>query len=72
MQFAGLPDYHRSIDRRIIDPPFAAFEWTITGTWKGGVPAKVKGCSIVESDEERRLRRGMVFVDNTQLPSSGG
>jgi hypothetical protein len=71
MLFSRLPDYHRTIERRIIDPPFAAFEWTITGT-QNGVPVKVKGCSIVECNNVGMLRRGMVFLDTAQLPSSGG
>jgi hypothetical protein len=63
MLFSSLPDYQRSIEMKIIDPPFAAFEWTITAT-RSAVPVNIKGCSIVECDEDGMLRRGMVFVDN--------
>jgi hypothetical protein len=55
---------------KIIDPPLAAFEWTITGT-RNGVSARVRGCSILERDEDGMLRRGMVCVDSSQLASSG-
>ncbi len=65
MLFSGFPDYHRSMERTVIDPPLAAFEWTITATRKG-VPVKIKGCSIVECDDDGMLRRAMVFVDTSQ------
>ena len=66
MLFSTMADYQRSVGIKIIDPPFAAFEWTITAT-RNGVPVKMKGCSMVECDEDGMLRRGMVFVDESQL-----
>jgi hypothetical protein len=66
MLFSSMPDYQRSIEMKIIDPPFAAFEWTIAAT-RNGVPVRIKGCSIVECDEDGMLRRAMVFVNNSQL-----
>lgn len=70
MLFSMLIDYHRSIGKVIIDPPFAAFEWAISGTVKG-IPIKVNGCSVIECDEKGMLRLGRVYVDTTQLSSGG-
>jgi hypothetical protein len=67
MLFTTIPDYHRTITRTIIDPPFVAFEWEITGT-RNGVPSEVQGCSLGEIDENGLLRRGTVYLDTAQSP----
>ena len=32
MLLGAMADYHRNIERIVIDPPFAAFTWKIKGT----------------------------------------
>lgn len=64
--FGICPDYHRTIDQVVIDPPFVAFEWTMTGTFNG-VPREIRGCSVGECDERGLLRRGSVYMDMAQL-----
>ena len=48
MLFTMIPDYRRIIERKIINPPYVAFEWTMTGTvrWspKIGQVVKVESC----------------------------
>src|SRR3989304_9191854 len=43
--FEAIKDYHRDIDRVIIDPPFVAFSWRVKGS-AGGNTIGVEGCSI--------------------------
>jgi hypothetical protein len=68
MLFNTIPEYHRTIGRRIIDPPFAAFEWKISGTLNGA-PIEINGCSVLECNDDGLLRRGTVYVDTAQFPS---
>ena len=68
--FTAFPDYHRSIDQLIVDPPFVAFQWTMTGTNTGpfrtlppsGRPLKVSGMSWGEV-RDGRIWRSFVFLD---------
>jgi hypothetical protein len=66
--FNMIPDYHRTITRRIIEPPFAAIEWMISGTLNG-VPTEMQGCSVLECNDDGLLRRGIVYIDTAQFPS---
>ena len=65
--FNMIPDYHRTIGRTIIDPPYASFEWTMTGTIDDK-DVEIHGCSILECDENGLLKRGTVYSDTAQLP----
>jgi hypothetical protein len=65
--FTIIPDYHRTIEQTIIDPPYAAFEWKISGTLNG-TPSEINGCSIIECNEDGLLKRGTVYMDTSQLP----
>lgn len=68
--FADLPDYHRSIERTIIDPPFAAIAWTIRGTSRSlGRVVEVVGSSQFEFDDGGRIVRYWVFVDQSGITS---
>ncbi len=71
MLFSMMPDYHRTVGRVIIDPPFVAFEWKISGTLNGA-PAEMEGCSILECNEDGMLRRGTVYTDTAQFPFPTG
>jgi hypothetical protein len=71
--FTSIPDYHRIIERSVIDPPFAAIEWTITGTPNDiNTPIETKGCSILECDEEGKVKAGTVYFDTAQIPKPTG
>ena len=71
MLFTNIPDYHRSIWRTVIDPPFVAFEWKMTGT-NNDAPIEIQGCSIVEINEDGMLWRGTVYIDTAQFPFPTG
>jgi oligopeptide/dipeptide ABC transporter ATP-binding protein len=58
--YSAIPDYHRIIEHIVIDPPYAAFDWTITGT-VFGEPTEMKGCSIVEFNSEGKEQRAWVY-----------
>jgi hypothetical protein len=61
--FAAMPDYHRSIEHMVIDPPYGAFNWTITGT-VFGKPTEVKGCSLFEFNAAGKIRRYWLYFNN--------
>ncbi|MHA1472063.1 MAG: hypothetical protein ACTSQW_03070 [Promethearchaeota archaeon] len=46
--FGIMADYHRDFEKVIIDPPYVAVTWKITGTW-GDKPAELVGCSIMDA-----------------------
>ena len=71
MLFSMIPDYHRAIGRKVIDPPYVAFEWIITGTVNGELIETV-GCSVGECSEDGLLKTGTVYVDMTQMPGLSG
>lgn len=54
--FGSLPDYQRTIERTIIDPPFAATGWTIRGSFEGK-PVCAPGSSHFEFSEDGLIRR---------------
>jgi hypothetical protein len=68
--FELTADYHRDIERVIIDPPFVAFTWRIRGT-AGNKAMEVQGCSILESNAEGKIRRYWLYMDSAQLPAPG-
>jgi hypothetical protein len=63
--FAKIEDYHRDISHVIIDPPFVAFSWIIKGTINNEY-GECQGCSILEVNEEKKMRRGWIYLDHTQ------
>jgi hypothetical protein len=63
----SIPDYHRTILTKIIDPPYAAFNYIIKGTLSGS-PFEIKGCSILECNEEGKIHRHWVYFDTAQMP----
>jgi hypothetical protein len=58
--YAAVPDYHRDLEMRIIDPPRAAIAWRIRGTL-GGEVIDTPGSTIFEFDEESRIRRFWLY-----------
>ena len=71
MLFSMIPDYHRTIGRKVIDPPYVAFEWIITGTLNGE-PIESVGCSVGECSEDGLLKEGTVYCDTAQVPGLSG
>lgn len=68
--FADFPDYRRSIERAIIDPPFAAIAWKICGTSRSlGRKVEIAGSSHLEFDGDGRIARYWIFVDPSRLSS---
>jgi len=66
--FADLPDYHRSIERMIIDPPFASIAWRLSGTSRAlGRAVAVMGCSQFQFDDDGRIARYWIYVDQSWL-----
>ena len=66
--FADLPDYQRSIERVIIDPPFAAIAWRICGTSRSlGRKVEIVGSSQFEVDDDGRVARYWIYVDQSRL-----
>jgi predicted ester cyclase len=66
--FTDLPDYHRSIERLIIDPPFAAIAWKMSGTSRSlDRPVEVSGCSQFQFDDDGQIARYWIYVDQSWL-----
>jgi hypothetical protein len=66
--FAMMPDYQRTLERVVVDPPYAAFEWIIRGTLNDR-HTTIHGCSVIECNEDGLLKRGTVYFDAAQIPS---
>jgi hypothetical protein len=69
--FTSMPDYNRTIERTIIDPPYATFEWIVRGTIDDK-RVEIHGCSVIECNDGGLLKRGTVYVDTDQFPSQPG
>jgi len=66
--FTMIPDYNRTIELTIIDPPHVAFEWIIRGT-VDNKQVEIYGCSVIECSEDGLFKRGTGYVDPAQFPS---
>ncbi|OGO30666.1 MAG: hypothetical protein A2Z29_02730 [Chloroflexi bacterium RBG_16_56_11] len=64
--FEAVADYHRDFERVIIDPPFAAFTWRITGTARGKA-LDILGCSVLEINDEGKVWHYWLYMDSAQL-----
>ncbi len=72
--FAAFPDCRRAIHELVVEPPFAAYRWTMTGTHRDtylGLPAtgrtmSFSGMSLHEF-EAGRIRRDWVSFDTASL-----
>jgi hypothetical protein len=66
--FTDLPDYHRSFDRVIIDPPFAVVAWRTTATSQSlGRRVEVVGSSHFEFSDGGDVLRYWIYVDLTSF-----
>lgn len=68
--FTAFPDYHRTLDNIVVEPPLAVLRWTIRATHTGdflGIPAsgrkiETTGMSLFEL-EGGRVQRSSVYFD---------
>lgn len=68
--YSAFPDYHRTFHNVVVEPPYAAVRWTITGTQRGtlagtpatGRPMSLTGMSLFEF-EGGRIRRWWLYFD---------
>ncbi len=71
--FQLLPDYHRTFDQLIVDPPFAAVLWTARGTSAiNGADFFVQGSSVLEFDQAGKVMRSWVHFGNAPSPADLG
>jgi len=60
--YAAIPDYHRDLEVRIIDPPRAAIAWRIRGSLNQQA-LNVPGSTIFEFDNDSRIRRFWLYFN---------
>jgi hypothetical protein len=58
--FGALEDYHRKIERVIVEPPFASLEWRLTSVKHH---LEILGCSIWEVNEAGMMARYWIYLD---------
>lgn len=71
--YTAFPDYHRTVHTIVVEPPFASFRWTMTGTQRAvlrgwplaGGPIWMAGQSMAEF-EDGLLRRSWVSLSAPQ------
>ncbi len=63
-----LDDYHRDINRLIIDPPFVSFGWCIKSAKHN---MESQGCSIIEFDGAGLQLRFWMYFDPAPLAKIG-
>lgn len=71
--FSLLPDYNRTFDQMIIDPPFASVLWTARGTSViNGFEFFVQGSSFLEFDQSGKIIRSWVHFGSSPSPEDLG
>lgn len=66
--FAAVANYHRVFDRMIVDPPFAAVGWRITGTDRENDRTfELHGSSQFEFLDSGEVGKYWVYVDMSQF-----
>jgi hypothetical protein len=66
--FGLLDDYHRDIERIVIDPPFASFDWCMKSARRN---LEARGCSIIEADEAGLILHGWMYFDPAPFAEIG-
>jgi hypothetical protein len=62
--FEFLDDYHREIERVVIDPPLVSFAWRIRSAKRN---LDIPGCSMLEVNEAGLLARYWIYCDPAPL-----
>lgn len=68
LEFYGMvPDYQRTLQTVVVDPPRIAFDWVFTGTNSAlGLDLEVRGCSIMEfGDDGKAIHYWVYLLDPT-------
>ena len=72
--YTAFPDYHRTFHNIVVEPPFAAVQWTMTGTQQGeflGQPASGRAASLSAMSLFEfvggRVRRWWIYANPPQL-----
>ena len=55
-----LDDYHRDIERIVVDPPFVSFAWVIRSVRRN---LESSGCSIIEVNDTVQILHSWMFFD---------
>ena len=66
--YAVLDDYHRDIERMIVDPPFVSFSWIMRSVKRS---LELTGCSIIEANDAGQILRSWMFFDPAPLKAMG-
>jgi hypothetical protein len=66
--FGLLDDYHRDLERVVIDLPFGSFAWRMTSTKHH---LEISGCTILEANEAGLMARCWIYFDPTPLARIG-
>jgi hypothetical protein len=63
--FSTFPDYHRNFDHVVIDPPYAAVAWFMTGTnVESGEHLGLPGATFFRFDDEGRVAETWMFLND--------
>lgn len=66
--FGSLDDYHREVERILIDPPYVSLQWCLTSPKRH---LHISGCSIWEVDEAGLMARYWIYLDPAPLAAIG-
>ncbi len=58
--FGLIDDYHRDIERIVIEPPFVSFAWCLKSAKRN---LEAQGCSIIEADEAGLISRSWMYFN---------
>ena len=71
--FSVFPDYRRTFDLIVVDPPFANVLWTITGTAStNGYKLRMKGSTTFEFDTDGMIIRSWLHTGQMPAPRDVG
>ncbi len=71
--FGMFPDYQRSFELIVIDPPYANVVWTITGTAvTNGYKMRMEGSSTFEFNPDGKIIRSWLHTGQMPKPSDVG
>ena len=66
--FGFLDDYHRDIERIVIEPPFASFAWHVTSVKHH---LEISGCTIMEASDAGLTTRYWMYFDPAPFAEMG-
>jgi hypothetical protein len=66
--YGVIDDYHRDIERMVVDPPFVSFSWIMKSVKHG---LESTGCSIIEANDAGQILRSWMFFDPAPFKAMG-